>query len=173
MKRKEIEILLEKYFEAETTIQEEKVLKEYFQGGAIDPELEIYKMFFETLTTENDKVNITEFEQSVLNRITKNEQQSKNSSWNIWFKFSGIAASILIAIVGITYYQKQQSAFKDTFSNPDEALAYAHETLVFVSEKYNKGIDHLQPVFFLNQALQPLESSLKVLQKGMETINTN
>lgn len=41
-----IEELLERYFEARTSLQEEKLLKAYFNNEDIDPQLEAYKPMF-------------------------------------------------------------------------------------------------------------------------------
>ncbi|MFY8065226.1 MAG: hypothetical protein ACOVNM_01920 [Flavobacterium sp.] len=45
-----IEILLEKYFEAETSIAEEKELKDYFASSDVAPHLEHYKPIFGYVT---------------------------------------------------------------------------------------------------------------------------
>lgn len=171
MKQNEIKILLEKYFEAETSLKEEQILREFFQNEIIDPELEPYKAFFTEMSSLSEKTESPEFEKSVMELILKPESGSKSRYRSIWLKISGIAAALLIAIGGFLNYQNQQNVITDSFSNPEEALAYAQETLNFISEKYNMGMAHLQPVQMLNHAVQPLESSLQTIQKGLETIS--
>lgn len=171
MKQNEIKILLEKYFEAETSLKEEQILREFFQNEKIDPELEPYKAFFTEMPSLSEETESSEFEKSIMEHILKHEAESKSRYRSIWLKITGIAASLLIAMGGFLYHQNQQNVITDSFSNPEEALAYAQETLNFISEKYNMGMAHLQPVQMLNHAVQPLESSLQTIQKGLETIN--
>ena len=43
METTKIKDLLQKYFEGQTTQQEEKLIESYFRSGNIDPELQEYK----------------------------------------------------------------------------------------------------------------------------------
>ncbi len=43
---KDIEALLDKYFDAETSLEEEKILKAYFRSGEVEPHLESYRPLF-------------------------------------------------------------------------------------------------------------------------------
>ena len=55
-----IEQLLEKYFEGETSIAEEQVLKEYFNTENVAPHLEMHKPLFCYFSdAKTDKMNFT------------------------------------------------------------------------------------------------------------------
>ncbi len=43
---KDIEALLDKYFDAETSLEEEKMLKAYFRSGEVEPHMESYRPLF-------------------------------------------------------------------------------------------------------------------------------
>lgn len=75
----------------------------------------------------------------------------------MWKIVTGIAASVIIILGGFLLYQEQQKPFDDTFNNPDEAYAYATQTLQFVSGKYNKGLAHLSDFEKLHKASNPVK----------------
>jgi hypothetical protein len=70
--------------------------------------------------------------------ILENENREKTRYRWLWQTVTGIAASVIIVLGGFLFYQQQQKTFDDTFENPQEAYAYAQQTLQFVSGKYNK-----------------------------------
>lgn len=55
---KYIKVLLDKYFNAETTLEEEETLRKYFEGDNTDKELISYKPLFNCFTQERDQAGI-------------------------------------------------------------------------------------------------------------------
>lgn len=104
MELAKIEQLLEKYLEAETTLQEENELGEYFAKGNVAPHLEEYQMLFGY------------FAESKSEKFTKNIQlKSQKKNW----KLLSVAASVVLLFsvyTGYVKYQEYQAeqAFKET-----------------------------------------------------------
>ena len=72
MKNKHIENLLEKYFEGETSLEEEKSLRIYFTETLnIPPHLEKYQALFQFFTAEIDQALDPSFDQAVLEAISE------------------------------------------------------------------------------------------------------
>ncbi|GHT61675.1 hypothetical protein AGMMS50239_13100 [Bacteroidia bacterium] len=55
MKDNNIKILIEKYFEGLTSLDEEQKLRDYFQQENVLPEWEVYKSMFQYFTLERDE----------------------------------------------------------------------------------------------------------------------
>ena len=113
-----IERLLEKYLNAETSIAEEQILKDYFTGNNVAPHLEEYEALF------------CYFSASKNERFTKSIQlKSQKSSW----KWLSIAASVVLLVSVYTGYERKQEATA-------EAL-YAETQMAFnlLSKNLNKG----------------------------------
>ena len=88
-----IEKLLEKYLNAETTIAEEKTLKSYFLSDNVAPHLQEYKALFGYFSTSKNE------------RYTKSIQlKSQKKSW----KWLTIAASVILLVSVYTGYQNNQ-----------------------------------------------------------------
>ena len=52
---KDIEMLLNKYFEGETTSEEERELRHFFTGGLVPDHLQVYRPMFSYFETEHTK----------------------------------------------------------------------------------------------------------------------
>jgi len=88
-----IERLLDKYLNAETTLTEENELKNYFLGDNVAPHLEEYRILFEYFSTSKNE------------RFTKSIQlNSKKKHW----KWLSVAASIILLVSVYTGYEKKQ-----------------------------------------------------------------
>lgn len=104
MELAKIEQLLEKYLAAETTLQEEAILSEYFTSGNVAPHLEEYAMLFGY------------FADSKSEKYTKTIQlKSQKRNW----KWLSVAASVVLLFSvysGYVKYQEYQAqkAFEET-----------------------------------------------------------
>ncbi len=121
-----IKNLLEKYFEGETSLQEEKELKNYFSSENIAPELLKYKSMFGYFSKEKT----TESEREIVL-----EKKSNNRKW------LGMAASIVILLgIGFTFLkQPVQQDDLGTFDDPEMALIETQKALALIAENFNKG----------------------------------
>ena len=109
-------------------------------------------------------------EEDIMDFILENEHQEKTKYRWLWRTVTGIAASIIIVLGGVLFYDQQQP-FEDTFTNPDEAYAYAEQTLQFVSGKYNKGLAQLANFEVLQSASKPLKEGVKPVNDFFESIH--
>ena len=88
-----IEKLLEKYLDAETTIAEEKELKNYFLSGNVAPHLQEYESLFGYFSTSKNE------------HFTKTIQlKTQKTNW----KWLSVAASVVLLVSVYTGYQNNQ-----------------------------------------------------------------
>lgn len=159
-----IKYKLQKYFEGESSLEDERILHDYFRSDETDEELLPYRDLFAGLKgMKNHEKQISE--EDLMDFILENEHQEKTRYRKRWQLVTGIAAVLLIALL-VVHYTNDKPKWKDTYTDPDQAYATAVQTLRFVAGKYQEGIAQLQPVSKLNQAVEPMNKSLDLLNKG-------
>jgi hypothetical protein len=132
-----IEQLLEKYFEAETSIAEEKELKEYFASSNVAQHLEQYKSLFGyVFQAKQEQFTAT---------IPLNTKKRKNVVW------LSVAASVAV-LLGVSLYtiniDKPKSNDLGTYDDPEVAFRETQKALAMISEHVNKGIGSMS---YLNE----------------------
>ncbi len=157
METKEVKYLLQRYFNGESTDGEERQLETYFRNEEVAEEVAEYAGFFGSVSELANAHKVSTIEEDIMDYILENEHLEKNKYRSMWKIVTGIAASVIIVLGGFLFYQEQQKPFKDTFKDPDEAYAYATQTLSFVSEKYNKGIAQFSHFEKLRKAKKPVK----------------
>ncbi|MBK5210013.1 MAG: hypothetical protein JJE44_11020 [Flavobacteriaceae bacterium] len=115
-----IEKLLEKYLDAETSIAEENELKVYFSGDDVAPHLEEYRALFGYFAASKNE------------RFTKTIQlKSQKRNW----KWLSVAASIVLLVSVYTGYQKNQQTKAEKIYNETQ-MAFN-----ILSANLNKGTE--------------------------------
>lgn len=169
METTKIKALLQKYFEGETSPEEEALLTDYFNSGNIDESLQEYTQFFEGISKLAGNNRDRALESDIMDYILENETKEKSKYRWLWQTVTGVAASVIIVLGGFLYYQQQKS-FDDTFKDPDEAYAYAVKTLGYVSGKYNKGLAGLSKFDKLQKATEPVKKGFAPVNEFYQTL---
>lgn len=130
MESHNIKQLLEKYFEGETSIQEEKELKHYFSSDNVAPELLQYQSMFGYFSKEKK----TQSQREII--LTK--KTNKKGFW--------MAASVVILLgIGVTFLnQPVQPEDLGTFDSPEIALEETQKALSLIAENLNRGKQKIQ-----------------------------
>ncbi|MCI9844073.1 hypothetical protein [Flavobacterium pectinovorum] len=134
MELNRIENILEKYFQGETTIAEEKELKEYFSSLNVAQHLKQYQPIFGYFSQVK--------EQKLTQEIPL-QTKKQNVGW------LSIAASVVVLLgIGTFYYVSDNSTDNvvakselGTYDNPEEALAATQKALALLSNNVNVGIE--------------------------------
>ena len=127
MELDKIEKLLERYDEGETSLAEEKLLREYFLNEEAPEHLMSYKLMF-TFSAKQGKETF--------------EKKTKVNSTKNWYTWSSIAAILIIAL-GIFFFNDSSRTLSQndlgTISDEELALQKTKETLNMVSQFMNEG----------------------------------
>ncbi len=161
-----IEKLLEKYFESETSLSEERTLREFFRAKDIPVHLQDLKEQFELYEKEGQIELPDDFDDVIFRKIEQKERGRKQSRRTTIYYISGVAATILILV---TVFVRFDSFLGTPPSNDSEAqIAFneASRILYFVSDKFNKGTDNLGKVARFDEGIKDL-SSVKKFDEGV------
>ena len=137
MELDKIENILDKYFQGETTIAEEKELKEYFSSSNVAQHLKQYQPIFGYFSQAK--------EQKAMQEIPL-ETKKRNVAW------LSIAASVVVLLgIGTYYYVSEKNTTPDvvqselgTYDNPEKAFAETQKALALLSNNVNVGIESVQ-----------------------------
>lgn len=135
----DIQTLLDKFWEGETTLEEEKLLRDYFAKGPVAPEHRPFAPFFQVLEAERH----LEMSAVRLGHL----QPQKGRKWRPFLLAAASAALLLLAGYGVWTNRATQPAplvqhqplSEDTFESPEEAAREIKAALALVSRKLNKG----------------------------------
>ncbi len=137
MESDKITLLVTKYFEGQTTLAEEIVLKDYFSSSDIASNLVQYQPLFAYLSNTSKQ----KFEQNLPLFKSKNNP----------IKWLSIAASVVV-LLGIGFYTfKDYSSPKattelGTYDDPQVAFEETQKALALLSNHVNVGIESVRYV---------------------------
>jgi hypothetical protein len=146
--RPDIDNLLDKYWEGESTVDEEKVLKQYFTSSNIEPEHEAFKDLF--VFWDNTSKIAYQNNNQISDKQTidiKPELNNKVRSLSIK-KYIYATAAIFLLTLGSIFVVKnlnKEAQTIETYSqvqeieDPEEALRVTKEALALLSKKLNSS----------------------------------
>ena len=189
MNWQEIEKLLDRYFEGETTLEEENLLREFFSVNEIPEKYHGMAAYFRFMQSEARRcLDTTGFDQNIIPGLSLTGKEPAKilkfrQQWHYWA--TGIAVSIMIMVAVFLKFDPFSSRIEDTFHDPQVAYQEAKKILLFVADKINYGTSHLEPVSRFETGLKSLEpvasyndgineiSRLDHIDKTSKLISTN
>ncbi|MCZ8090486.1 hypothetical protein [Flavobacterium sp.] len=127
-----IEKLVEKYFEGETSIAEEKELKTYFSSTDVAQHLEQYKPVFGYFSQAKQ-------EQFTATISLKSKRKQKRLAW------LSVAASLVVMLgIGFFAYQNTSDPNQENLGvidDPEIAFRETQKALALISKHVNTGIE--------------------------------
>ncbi len=155
MEENRVKSLLNKYWEGETSLEEEKELHSYFQSAEVKDEFRSIQPLF-AFFSEAGEMKM----QGDVKLLEKDFPKRKvvNLRWII-----NVAASLAIffALFFVNKkddYDSQQFVYEDTYEDPEQAYAQVKEALLFLSGKMNKGMNTASTSL---EKIRPLEEIVK------------
>jgi hypothetical protein len=156
MEQAEIKDLLDKYWQAETSLEEERQLADYFRRPEIDPTLEPLRSLFDWRAEEAELMPGEDFDRRILERIAPISHLRLSS-------IGYAAAAAVILCICISFFLTVSSPgpgrsvatsapppaiaqppatvheIKDTYDDPQQALAAVRHALLIASNGISKG----------------------------------
>lgn len=138
--------LLDKYWEGESSVQEEVQLRDFFNGSDVPEDLKSYQPLFQFFKMEQEKKLNEDFDKRLIQQLESSEK-SLAKVRSLPFYLMRIAAVGLLLIS--VYFVSQQLFYKTDKTivtnyeemTPEEVYAQTKQALLLVSAKLNKGTD--------------------------------
>lgn len=156
MEYSRIRTLLEKYWNCDTSLEEEAELRSFFTSKEIPDDLRAYSPLFQYYKKENEARISENFDKKVLNLIGNPKKSGKQRFISMYYK---VAAAVILILFFVTIHQrfikvreKATTMVQDTFKDPEKAFEETKKALLLVSEKWNKGKNNITKLSEFNKA---------------------
>lgn len=164
---KKIEELLQKYYDGDTSLEEERKLHWFFQTCEVPSHLQSDADLFRYHYKQRKEEPSAILEEKLV-RLLHDQEHKKRffMSGRTIRLVSGIAATVLIILalwigIGQDLFRKQHAGtFQDTYDDPQLAYLETKKVLLMVSEKLNAGTEDLQYLRKYNQGVNMLNPVL-------------
>ena len=146
-----IEQLIEKYENAETTLQEEQQLKHYFTNETVAPHLEVYKpLFAYFLNAQNEQ-------------FTKDIPLQPKTKTTL-YKWISVAA-VAVLMFGMYFSGIFASQLTPGQLQDDDLIAYnqAMDALDLLSTSFKQGTDNISAISTLSESFNKGQENLAYL----------
>jgi hypothetical protein len=172
MDYQEIDKLLQKYFDGNTSLEEEAVLKNFFSNEKLPKEyLKLKGMFnyFSDSSVKSGKNTVTDNELvSIMQHTWKKETRTKMFR----LVLSGSIAAMLAISVGIYYFSYRHAPRpEDTFQDPQQAYAETKKTLLYISNYMNQKTASLKYISEIDRSLKKI-NKISELNKTVYSLKT-
>jgi hypothetical protein len=174
-----IETLLEKFYEGDTSLQEEKELREFFMQPDVPAHLMHHKQLFDFFEGEGrQEITGRDFDRKLSARLSVEPAETKivpiYSARQRFMYFTGIAASFLILAGLLFIFQRdvfKHAALNRVSLNTEIAYSDASNALLMVSGNLNHGLEQVERLQMVDKAMTNMELFNKFYQYQTIIIN--
>jgi hypothetical protein len=160
MDSKKIEELLNRYWNCETSLEEEQELRQYFRASEIPEQWKETANLFRYFE-ENKKKTLTDvsFDHDVLQKI-KVSPKGKMSS--LIFNSLRIAAGIAVLAIAFVFVKNEirkstPAEIVDTYDNPQLAFEETKKALLMISKSFGTAEEQAKKINMFNEAKEGIE----------------
>lgn len=160
MDSNEIKTLLEKYWNCETSLEEEQQLRAFFRGEVPQAMSETAELFRYFEQQQKVTVNGKDFDAEVKRKIKEHRPAGK--SVKMYFNYARIAAGVLVMVaagyfVRLEVRKAYPPEMEDTFSDPRVALEETKKALMMISNSFNKAHKEAAKIEMFNEAEEKIK----------------
>lgn len=170
-KAREIGQLLEKYWNCETSLEEEQMLRSYFNGPEVSEQLKDAADLFRFFETERVRSLGDNFDSDVMRTLKKTERKTKVVSMVRWVQIARIAAGVVV-MVAATYFVRNEilknSPDPTEITDPQQALEETKKALMMISKSFGKAREGAGKINMFNEAEQKITGKDKEEEKKPE-----
>jgi hypothetical protein len=162
MDSKNIQALLEKYWNCETSLEEEQQLKDYFRGREIPEQLKETAALFQYFDDHKKKaLKDSSFDREVLKKV-KSSKDGKVVS--IFYNSLKIAAGIAVLVVATFLVRNEVRkstpvAVVDTYDDPKIAFEETKKALMMISKSFGNAQDKAKKINMFNEAQKSIQKT--------------
>ncbi len=149
MRTKDIEILLDKFYAGESTVEEEKKIAEFLSKDDLPEKFLPDRKVFEALSENGMDVPSDSARkiESLIDSFAEETSNRRQKIRSIKYWAAGIAASLAL-IFAVNMFQKsnkeETTLLVDTYETSDEAYKATMEALQLFSENFSKGTEAVE-----------------------------
>jgi hypothetical protein len=175
MNEEELDRLIGKYYNGESTEEEERILRDHFRKDDITEGYEAEKAIFGYYTAAGEIPDPSEgFESGIISGIDAGEAKERSNKFRKFIlPYLSVAAGLLI-LAGSWFFFIHRAEPADTFSDPQIAYAETMKILINVSSQLNHGAQALEPVGKINEitvkSFESINKSTTILEKSVKNI---
>ena len=122
--KEHIEQLLERYFNAETTLEEESVLRDFFSKGDVPADLEQWSALF---VANDDEVLGSDFDARLLSMIDAEQPVVKARVITLHQRLMPLFKAAAVVAIILTLGGALQAPFDSAWSTPDDYARYQQQ----------------------------------------------
>jgi hypothetical protein len=178
MDLKQIEALLEKYYNGEASIEEEKILRTYFEGSNISDDLIADRdIFLYNLNEIEIQDSLPDLSEEIWEGINNEQIKIDNKTTKrINYRLMRIAAGFIVLFASYfllkneIFDHTQTIQYTDTYKTPEQAYQETKKTLLYVSQLLNSGTGHLEPINKIEEGAKKLDP-LSAFNQGLNELD--
>lgn len=156
---KEKEELLQKYWNCETSLEEEKQLREYFHGQDIPEQLKETAALFQYFEEVKKKsLNDVAFDNQVMRKVNPKESHIRKLVYNTM----RIAAGLLVVIAATWFIRTEvrqtiPQEVVDTYDDPELAFEETKKALLMISKSFGTAQEQTRKINMFNEAQEEIQ----------------
>jgi hypothetical protein len=176
MNEEELKRFIEKYYNGNSTEEEESILKDYFRKGNIPEGYEAEKLIFSYYTESSEIPEPSiDFEARIMAGINASGRNSGFLKMKRYLLPVLSAAAGLLILVGSYFLLVKKAETADTFTDPQLAYAETIKILRNVSSQLNRGAQGLEPVGRINEmnkrSFATIKQSAGIVEKNLRNLD--
>ncbi|MEN8248534.1 MAG: hypothetical protein ABFS32_06350 [Bacteroidota bacterium] len=164
-----INILLERYWNCVTTVEEEEELRNFFNKQEVPEELREAATLFRYYEKQRHTSLDQKFDEEILEKITQHKSP-KIRKLNLSFQnYMRVAAAVLVVLAASFVFrmemwkgeEKPKMLLVDTYQTPEEAFEETKKAFQLIAAKMNEGRKQAQKMTIINEAEEKIKNPEK------------